>query len=375
MNSVNEYFKKHTDKLSFIELRDNKTLNVEGYKIKEDTPLPILTEALVEEIKEGKLEEEIKMTNIIDGIVFLMGIDTEFKYIKEYQEILNYYNEDIEEYIFYKGIRNIEKEDYDKAAICFRALKIINPKNINGIFNYALTLESIAKTFFAAEEDETGLDFLNLSTGELESILDIDKTYPLAYYKLGFHYKFYGQFLKAKLIWQKYILLDKDDLRLQEIRIEIENIENDVILEGGITYLAKGDFEKALNEFLKLLPKLEKWWELNYYIGLSYKALSDYEQAIKYFKISLEENKQVAEVYNELGISYLLLGEIQEAIEIFNKGIAEIDDDYKLLFNRGMSYLQIDDVKNAYEDIRRAVEINPEDENMKLQKERLEEIL
>lgn len=375
MDTVNDYFKKYTEDISFIELKNNKMLNVEGYKINEDTPLPILTEDLVKEIREGNLEEEINMSNIIDGIIFTIGIDENFKYLDEYKNILKSYSEEIEEYIFYKGIRSIEDEKYDMGAIQFRALKTVNPENINGKFNYALALESIGKSFFAAEEDERGLEFLDRATLELESILDIDDSYPLSYYKLGYHYKFYGQYLKAKLIWNKYLRLDKDELRLQEIRVELENIENNVNFEAGLTYLTKPDFEKALVEFSKLLPNHEKWWELNYYLGLCYKGLGEYGKAIEYFQRSLEENDQVAETYNELGISYISIDKIQEAIKILSEGIDKIKDDYKLLFNRGIAYLQVNDLKKGYEDIKKAVELNPTDQNMALQKQRLEELL
>lgn len=375
MNTIDDYFKKHTDKISFIELKDNKILNIEGYKINDDTPLPILTEDLVKEITEGNLEEEISMSNIIDGIIFIIGIDENFKHVEEYKNILSSYSGEIEEYIFYKGIRKIENQEQDLGAIYFRALKIVNPKNINGIFNYALALESIGKSYFAAEEDDFGLKFIDRSTLELEHILELDDEYPLAYYKLGYHYKFYGQYLKSKLIWNKYLRLDRDELRLQEVRLELENIENDVNLEAGLTYLSKANFENALDEFLKLLPKHEKWWELNYYLGLCYKGLGQYEKAIEYFQLALEENNEASEIYNELGITYISLNKIQDGIDILTEAIEKIEDDYKLLFNRGIAYLHLNDIKKGYEDIRRAVELNPEDENMLLQKQRLEELL
>ncbi len=375
MDNINNYFKKYTDKVSFIELKDNRKLNVEGYDINDDTPLPILTEDLVKEIKEGNLEEEISMSNIIDGIIFLLGIDEEFKYSIEYKNILNSYSEEIEEYIFYEGIKSMEEEKSDIGAIYFRALKLLNPSNVNNLFNFALALESIAKSFFAKEENDTGLKFIDRATLELESILEIDDKYPLAYYKLGYHYKFYGQYLKAKLIWKKYLRLDKDELRLQEIRSELENIEDDVNLEAGLTYLSKPNFEKALEEFLKLLPKHEKWWELNYYLGLSYKGLGEYEKALEFFRLALEENDQVAEIYNEIGITYISINKIQDAIEVLSQGIEKTENDYKLLFNRGIAYLHLDNIKRGYEDIKKAVELNPEDENMLLQKQRLEELL
>jgi len=337
--------------------------------------LPILTEVLINEIKEGTLEEEIKMSHIIDGIIYLIGIDSSFMYVKEYKDILINYNDKIESYIFYQGIKFIDKNDYDNGAICFRTLKEINPGNINGLFNYALALEEIAKMYFSKEQEDEGLEFLHKSTLELESILDIDEKYPLAYYKLGFHYKFFEQYLKAKLIWTKYLILDKDELRLQEIREEIDQIENEVALESGITYLSHEQFDHALDIFLKLLPKYNKWWELKYLIGVCYKGLDNYENAIDYFYDAIENHKTEPDVYNELGICLFSIGDINKAIDVFTEGIENISDDYKLLFNRGLGYIQLGNLENAYTDISNAVKLNPQDENMKVQKQKLEDLL
>lgn len=374
MGTVNNYFKKNTEKVTFIELKDNKELYLDDYSIQNYTPLPILTEELIEEIKEGNLEEEIKMSNIVEGIIYLLGIDDSFPYADEYKEILNVYDDNIEEYIFYKGIRFIDKEDYDNGAIYFRSLKLLNPKNLNGIFNYALALETIGKKLIAINKEKEGMDFVNKATSELESILDIDENYGLAYYKLGYHYKFSEQNLKAKLMWSKFLKLDKDELRLEEIRKELDNIENSVLLESGLTYLSISKFDDALTSFLKLLPELSDWWELNYLIGASYKGLNDYEKAIEYFKISLEKNELESDIYNELGISYFYMGDVIKAIEIFTNGIKNIKDDYKLYFNRGLGYMQLQRLEESYKDINRAAELNPDDENVNIQKERLDEI-
>ncbi|MBU5257406.1 tetratricopeptide repeat protein [Tissierella praeacuta] len=375
MDFVNDYFKKKTNKITFIELKKGARINIKGYPIDKDIPLPILTDVLVSEIIEGNMEEEIKVSDIIDGIIYLMGIDSLFMHMEDYKNILMYYNKKAEDYIFYKGIRSIEEDDYDNGAVYFRALKYINPKNVNGIFNYAIALEEIGKKYFEKEENEKGIKFLDKSTNELETILDIDDKYPLAYYKLGYHYKFAEQYLKAKLIWTKYLVLDKDELRLQEIRGEIELIENDVALETGLTYLSREYFDKALDIFLKLLPKLDKWWELKYLIGVCYKGLSDFENAIDYFEGALELYKLDSNLYNELGICLFTIGDINNAIDVFTEGIESVPDDYKLIFNRGLCYLQLGKLKDAYSDIENAVMLNPNDINMNTQKEALEKLM
>ncbi|WP_313756800.1 tetratricopeptide repeat protein [Tissierella sp.] len=375
MEFINEYFKKKTNKITFIELKKGAITNIKGYPIDKDIPLPILTDVLVSEIIEGNMEEEIKLSNVIDGIIYLMGIDSLFMHMEDYKNILMSYNKKAEDYIFYQGIRSMEENDYDSGAVYFRALKYINPKNVNGIFNYAIALEEIAKGYFEKEENEKGIKFLDKSTNELETILDIDDKYPLAYYKLGYHYKFSEQYLKAKLIWTKHLILDKDELRLQEIRGEIELIENDVAMEAGLTYLSREYFDKALDIFLKLLSKFDKWWELKYLIGVCYKGLADFENAIDYFEEALELYKLDSNLYNELGICLFTIGDISNAVDVFTEGIENISDDYKLMFNRGLCYLQLGKLKDAYSDIQNAVILNPNDINMNTQKEALEKLI
>ncbi len=375
MDKINEYFKKFTENLSFVELEENSHLNINGYIVSPNIPLPIITESLIDAVKEGNIEEEINLANMVEGIIYVLGTDRSFQYINEYIEILKAYNEKIVDYILYKGLKYFEEMEYDNSGIYYRALLTIDGNNVNGLFNYAIILEEIAKAYLKKEKSEDATEFLMKSTNKLESILDIDEDYSLAYYKLGFHYKFFEQFLKAKLIWAKFLLLDTDDLRLEEIRNEIELIDDDAYFETGITYLTYNDFGKALDSFLKLIPKYEKHWNINYFIGLSYKGIEEFDIAIEYFMKALSLNKEEADIYNELGIVYFNMDDIVKAIGIFTDGIENCQDDYKLYFNRGLGYVQLGQYEIALRDIEQAYKLNPDDENILLQKVKIEELL
>ena len=375
MDKINDYFKKFTKNLTFIELQEDSHLDINGYIVKSDIPLPIITESLIKEVKEGNVEEEINLANLVEGIIYLIGTDSSFKYIDEYKEILLAYNEKIKDYILYKGLKAFEEMDYDLSGVYYRALLTMDRSNVNGLFNYALVLEEIAKGFLNEEKSEEATDFLMNSTNKLESILDIKENYSLAYYKLGFHYKFFQQYLKAKLIWGKFLLLDKDDLRLQEIREEIELIEDDANFETGITYLTYNDFGRALDSFLKIMPKYEKHWNANYLIGLSYKGIEEYDGAIKYFTKAIELNKEESDIYNELGIMFFNMEDIVKAVAIFSEGIENCKEDYKLFFNRGLGYVQLGQYELALKDIELAYSLNPQDKNILAQKQVLEELL
>lgn len=361
MNVVDEYFVKKTDKISFVELRAGSNIRIRDYTIDDDLPLPIIIDTLIGEIQKGNIYEEIKVSHIIDGIIFILGIDTNFKFKEEYVELLYEYEPNIEDYIMYRGLKYIEAKNLEYGAVFFRSLVNINNKNINGIFNYALSLENLSIKFAEKGETEKSIEFLLESTRRLESILDISEDFPLAYYKLGYHYKNYEQFIKAKLIWEKYINMDKDLERIQEIREQIELIDDDADFEEGVVSLSNGEYSQALEKLLGLCSKYKEWGNVFYLTGLAYKGLGDYENAIDYFYEAINLDFQDVNVYNELGICLFALGYANESIDIFNIGIELNHMDYRIIFNRGLVYLQLGDIEKATEDIETAYRLNPND--------------
>ncbi|MBZ2175955.1 tetratricopeptide repeat protein [Schnuerera sp. xch1] len=361
MSVIDDYFLKKTDKVSFIELKKDTTLRIKNYIIGDNVPLPMVTDTLVNEIREGELEDELKVAHVIEGIIYILGIDYNFKFKDEYKTILYSFNSDIEDFILYRGLKLNEEKYYEDAAIYFRALTNINNKNVNGLFNYALSLERIAKKFIDSEDEEKGSKFLLESTNQLETILDLDPKFALAYYKLGYHYKNYGQFQKSKLIWEKYINLDRNEIRVQEIREQLDIIMDDADNEEGLDYLYTGQYEKALDKFLSLISKHKNLWNLHYLTGLAYKGMGEYEQAIDYFYESIELGGRNVDIYNELGICLFGIGKVNESIDIFNKGIETDNTNYKIVFNRGLIYLQLGLFEQAKADIATAHRLNPDD--------------
>lgn len=365
MNIVKDYFLKMTEKISFIELRDSRTLRIKDYTLTKDIPLPIVTDTLLNEIKAGNLQEEFNVAHIIEGMIYILGVDWDFKYNEEYKKILYRFNLNIEDFILYTGHKLDETGEYDKSAIFFRALVNMNRKNLNGLFNYAVSLEKIAKKFIESGEEEKGEAFLLESTKILESILDLDSNYALAYYKLGYHNKNYGQFQKARLMWEKYMNLDDDRMRLQEIREELSIIQDDAEYEEGLNYISRGNYSQALDRFLPLLQKYCDNWNLYYMTGIAYKGLGHYEEAIENFVEAINLGAESPDLYNELGICLFGIGNIKETLDILTKGIELDKKNYRLIYNRGLVYLQLGLHEQALEDIKRAYELNPEDAAVK----------
>lgn len=374
MDIVNKYFKENHKNITFLELKDSALVKIKNFTINKDLPLPIITDNLIEEIYQGNLENEINLSQIIDGIIYLLGVDSDFPNLDRYVEILNSYNPNINAYIYDVAIKKISEGDIEFGGIFLRALIYLDSKNLNVRFNYALVLEEMGRKYIESN-DEKGEEFLTASTNELESIVEMDEKYSLAYYKLGFHHKYFEQYIKAKLTWNKFLTVDKDENRLQEIREEIDLIDDNVKFETGLTYLTYNEFGKALDSFLKLLSRYGDEWNVLYLLAMCYKGLSESDKAIEYLHKAIEINDEEPDLYNELGIINFLDGKIIEAIGIFNEGIEKTDHDYKLYFNRGLGYIQLGEYNLALKDVKMAYELNPKDENVVNQLKELEDLM
>ena len=371
MSYIEEQLKKKTEDISFIQIKEDSPLKEKAINITA-IPLPVLTNSLIEVVKTDDTDE-IDMSKIIDGIIYLLGIgDSDFPYVDEYKSILRNVSPEIEENIFFKAMTFFTEGDIDGSLINVRAILSLNPTNIKALFQYGIVLESIGADLLEKEQIKEGEEVLGLSTSNFENILDIDEEYALAYYKLGYHYRHLGQYIKTDIIWEKFLKLSKDDILKAEIREQIDFIKDEVNFEAGISYISYNDYKKALDSLLKLMPQHSESWNVNYLLGQCYNALGDIDDAIDYFNLAIKYNTQEADIYNELGVAYYNIGEIDKAIETFTQGIESAQEDYKIIFNRSLMYSALEDYVNALADAEKALELN-QDESIEAQVKWLKE--
>ena len=362
MEILEEYFKEKTKNISFIEIKPDTYIDVNGYRVSENIPLPIIVDDLIDEVKDNDGGEEIKFESFINGIVYTIGVDPKFKYFEQYKEILYSFDKKIEDYIIYKSLNNISQDKLEIGLIWLRALYFINNKNLFGKYNYALAIAERAKEAFELKDIEQGKDLLDSSTKVLEEILDDDPDFHLALYKLGYHYKSKSEFRKSKITWEKFLRLGKEDELIEEVRNCLEAMEDDVIYEEGYNLILEGYSEDGLDKLLSIVDKYDKWWNLYFMIGLGYRQIGQYEKAKEYFEKVLELKEDQVDTLNELGLSLVYLGDTPNALKNFSKAIELRPTDYEIMCNRGMTYLQINDITNARKDILNAYEINPNNE-------------
>lgn len=364
MKELEQVIKERAAKVSFLELKVSDEM---------DFPLPVLMDNLIEGINKGGFQEEIDMVHVIEGMSYIIGTDKDFEYFNDYVDFLKTYSDNVEEYIFYQGLKNYESGNLIDGGIFFRSLLELNEANHKARFNYALVLEEIGKKNI--EEDKDGDELILRAINELEFIIGHDENFGLAYYKLGYYYMYFQQYLKAKLIWDKFLNLDVDESVKQEVREQRDIIEDEANFETGYTYFSYNEFGKALDSFLKLFPNQQDNWNVNYIVAICYKGLEEYDIAIEYLNYAIGLNYEEPDLYNELGVIYFLKEEILRSIDVLSRGIEKVDNDYKLYFNRGLGFVQLGEYNRALEDINISYSLNPNDENVIKQKKEIERLL
>lgn len=357
MDRIERFFLDKANKLSFIELKKGSEIEIKGHKLESQLPLPVITELLLEDIKSGGAEDEISLSKMIDGIIYLFGTDKDFIHNDRYEEIILSFDPKIEDYILYMALEYMKEEDYVNASIYLRAIGYLGRDNEVSLFNYAMCLENIAQS---TDNEDLQSDLVLRASHVLEGILDINENFSLAYYKLGFHYKHSQQFLKAKLIWEKYLKLEDDIERQNEVREELDIIDMDVEFEEALVFITQGQYQMALEKLFNI-SRLSDWWNIDYLIGFCYKNIDSTEKAIEYMEKAILGGGEDSIVYNELAICYFSIGDIKTAIEKFTSAIELDPNNYEALFNRGIAYYKLGLMDEAIKDMEGAYELNPDD--------------
>ncbi|MTI49486.1 tetratricopeptide repeat protein [Sporosalibacterium faouarense] len=375
IQGVNQYLRNKSENLSFIQLKKGSDVNVNGYKISNELPLPMVIDELVNEIKEGKAQQEIQMKSIIEGMIYILGVDPDFKHTDEYIEILYSYDENIEEIILAMGLKLVEDNKLEEGLVYFSAVVNMNSGNISGLYNFALALEEKARQYFKNKEMKKGNKFLHESTKYFEEIVDIDPSFAIGYYKLGYHYKHQNQFRKSKIMWEKFLEYEESKDALLEVKQQLSEIKDQVTYEEGYSEVLRGNPLGGLEKLLPLEKIYPDWWNLNFMIGLAYRQTEQYGEAKTRFEKVLVLQPEQVDTLNELGLCLAMENNQEKAIEKFDEALNIKPRDYEILCNRGMTYLQQGNIEKAKSDIEKAYSINSEDEITISCKKHLDQII
>ena len=322
---IEKHILKKAEELSFITIKHDSEFKVEGYTIpKEGLQVPIKNEVLVKGIKEKTAQDNINAMSIADAMIYIIGIDSQFRYNEEYKKFLNAFknkvNLDLNAYMGYMSRKYFDIGEYTDSLIYLKALITMSNDDINGLYHYAIVCQEVAKKYQKDNDDKAMNDFL------LEAL------------KLG---------------------LDEDTT--SEVQENIGKMDFKVQYEEGYNLVFQGRNEEGLEKLLPLEEDHSDWWNLLFMIGLAYKNMNEIETAKRYFEKILVIKPHQVDTMVELGLCEASTFNMEKAIEHFETA-AKIKEDPEILCNLGMAYLNNGDLDDAVYYIERAYELDPQDE-------------
>lgn len=356
-NLFKEEINKKLKNLVFIDLKEE--YHLEDVNLPVGFTLPIKLDYLIEGIKEKELEEEINLEKIVEAMVYLLGIDSEFKYSKDYKEILKKLKIDLKNYAMHKAYISQEEDPLD-SYIFLKAYEEVAGEDPDIIFKEANILEALYNQIHE-EEYEKSEKLLNIIIKKYNKVLNLDETYSLAYYRLAYINLALAKYIKANMYFEKFINLSRDEELKDQVRKELEIIRNNVSFDSAKTYLSYGDYDKALNQLERISEDFDKDESFYYTYALSYYNMGDMDKAEEYGKLSVEK-KTTEENINLLATIYAGRQEFTRSIEILELGLEEIENSYPLNYNMGIIYLNMNEKEKGPEYLEKANKLNPNKE-------------
>ena len=366
-NRLDKYVLDKAEELVFITIDQSEDLGLIGYEVpKEGIKIPIKSNVLVKSIKDKKAQEESNMMSMIDAMIYLEGIDPDFIYNVEYDDLIETFarksNFDYMDYMGYMSNQAYSKGEIRDALVYIRAYLRMEPDDIMGLYQYAIICQELSLRYQKDEDVKAMNDFLLEALASLEKIIGLDDSFALAYYQLGFHYSNQNQFVKAKLTWDRALDLGLDDETRTDIMENLAKIDHKVRYEHAYNLVFQGKAEEGLQDLLDLESQYPDWWNLLFIISLAYKSLGDLGQAKSYLEKILITRPTQVDTLVEMALCLAQEANMTGAIDYLTRAAKLKKDDPEILCNLGMAYLHNGEEDEARYYIGRAYEIDPTDE-------------
>lgn len=353
---IDNYLRIKTEEIVFVELQPGKTVEINGFTVTDKLPLPILVKDMSSQVNLGS-DADFSLSSFAEGMIRMLGIDSEFKHKEDYIAFLMAYNKDLYKSILNKGFELVNKELMQEALIYFRAAYTLAPDHVDALYNYARCLEDIA-----VSNDEM---YTGFSEEAFKLFIEMKELYPdhyLSYFHLGFHYSNSHDYRQANELWTQALKMEITDDIKKELAKQLKDNDAKMRFERGYEFIVEGHSEEGLELLLPLEDDYDDWWNLLFFIGLAYRQLERYEDAIEYFEKTLQYNTGHVDTMNEIGICLLSIGVYEEAERYFKEALKADINNHELLCNLGIVYLNQGNLIDAEAYLNRAFDANPNDE-------------
>lgn len=339
------YLKAELEKMLFIEINEDLTLDLAGKPIMNKGEYPIKSQDLV---KLGSSKSDALTPGmLIDGMLHVLGCDPKFKYAELYKRfLLN--TEGMESYIIMR-INEVKDEEVKKSLILTNALAYLYQKKeykYNLIILMMKLYESTNQSFI---EDEI--------VKRLEILVEEYSDFTLPYFHLGKYYVD-KDIDKAKIYLRKCLENNTTAEEARKILYDINCVEK---YDEAVEQVKNGQGLEAIKTLIPICTNDPENLDAKYYLAVALRQIGNNSKALMYLK-ELTEFAERAEVYSEIAINLAELEDFEGAMEYFKKALKITPDDSGIICNIGACQLNLSQIEEAQKTFELANRINPKDE-------------
>lgn len=357
-NRIDQYLKDNLEGVVFINLKDNKKIEIKGVTLDRNIPLPLPVESVVDRVNGAEDISNISVVAIVQGMIKVIGSDSFFIYNDKYKEFLRAFDENVIKIIIEQGTKYMQEGNNKDGLTCFKAAAYLDKENLDALYNYGRAIEE-----FAFEDEKNVKPSFEAEALEVfERIVDTYPEFGLGYYHLGFYYLNQGQFKKTEFLWKKALDLDTPETFVDDIYQKLEDIAPKIVYEEGYNMILGGKVEEGLEKLQVLEDKYPEWWNLLFFLGLGNRFAGNIQDALMYFKKADILMPDMPDIINEIGLCKVSIGSFKDGIKSFEEALKIKKDDPEIMCNLGAAYLQVGEIDDARYWFERVLEFDPEDE-------------
>ena len=326
---VGQYLKKYLDEYLFANFGAEYLAKSSLNPSFAETPIPLKKEDLAEFAGGKGMTPDV----ICENMVWVMGVDPHFRYVREYKLYINtMFDRRVVTGMLQMAKEAAEKEDYDSAFVHARAALILEPYDLDAMYSYA----RITQSMYEDNEDQEMVGRFKAESMEyFEMLTIVHPDFPRGHYHLGYAYINLGLYAKAQKAWQEFLRLsdpERDRKERQEIRERLAEVEEPVAVEAGCNEAMAVRFESAIEKLEPFLTsRFKSWWPLHYYLGVCYIGVAEEgrlpeaeaqamaDKAKDSFKKVLRLNPSHLETLNTLAAIYAGEGDGENAYKYSRK--------------------------------------------------------